>query len=160
MALEDEIKALTAAVKELTEVTKTSTSVRTEALAVAKTVTETTKASTETADKTTKAADKKAPETKTAQASDATDIYAGLKEIVADYLAVDRKEERTARQEKVVALLNHEKIKKPGLAADAKPDLANIAPDAIELFKKQMSLLKDKGDLTTPAKPEEDDLLS
>ena len=71
--------------------------------------------------------------------------------MIAGYLGVERPEERKARQEKVIALLNHEKIKKPDLPADAKPDTTNIAPESIELFKKQMSLLKEKGDLTTPA---------
>lgn len=79
------------------------------------------------------------------------DVYAGLKELIADYLAVERPEERKARQTKVINLLNHEKIKKPDLPADAKPDTQNIAPGSIDLFKKQMQLLKEKGDLTTPA---------
>ena len=130
MALEDEIKALTAALKENTAALNASMQVRTEALTIAKAT-------------VASAAEKPAPE--------ATDAYAGLKELIAGYLGVERPEERKARQEKVIALLNHEKIKKPGLPADAKPDTTNIAPESIELFKKQMSLLKEKGDLTTPA---------
>ncbi|UUV44211.1 hypothetical protein RCWATA_3 [Rhodobacter phage RcWata] len=129
MALEDEIKALTAALKENTAALNASMQVRAEALTIAKA--------------SVASAEKPAPE--------ATDAYAGLKELIAGYLGVERPEERKARQEKVIALLNHEKIKKPGLPADAKPDTTNIAPEAIELFKKQMSLLKEKGDLTTPA---------
>ena len=129
MALEDEIKALTAALKENTAALNASMQVRAEALTIAKA--------------SVANAEKPAPE--------ATDAYAGLKELIAGYLGVERPEERKARQEKVIALLNHEKIKKPGLPADAKPDTTNIAPESIELFKKQMSLLKEKGDLTTPA---------
>ena len=137
MALEDEIKALTAALKENTAALNASMQVRAEALTIAKAT-------------VASAAEKPAAETKAA-AAEATDAYAGLKELIAGYLGVERPEERKARQEKVIALLNHEKIKKPGLPADAKPDTTNIAPESIELFKKQMSLLKEKGDLTTPA---------
>lgn len=135
MALEDEIKALTAALKENTAALNASMQVRAEALTIAK-------ASVASADK---------PKEEAKPAPEATDAYAGLKELIAGYLGVERPEERKARQEKVIALLNHEKIKKPGLPADAKPDTTNIAPESIELFKKQMSLLKEKGDLTTPA---------
>ena len=146
MALEDEIKALTAALKENTAALNASMQVRAEALTIAKAT-------------VASAAEKPAAETKAAAAEkpadkpkeEATDAYAGLKELIAGYLGVERPEERKARQEKVIALLNHEKIKKPGLPADAKPDTTNIAPESIELFKKQMSLLKEKGDLTTPA---------
>lgn len=146
MALEDEIKALTAALKENTAALNASMQVRAEALTIAKAT-------------VASAAEKPAAETKAAAAEkpadkpkeEATDAYAGLKELIAGYLGVDRPEERKARQEKVIALLNHEKIKKPGLPTDAKPDTTNIAPESIELFKKQMSLLKEKGDLTTPA---------
>ena len=148
MALEDEIKALTAALKETTAALNASMQVRAEALTIAKAT-------------VASAAEKPAAETKAAAAvkskedakpaPEATDAYTGLKELIAGYLGVERPEERKARQEKVIALLNHEKIKKPGLPADAKPDTTNIAPESIELFKKQMSLLKEKGDLTTPA---------
>lgn len=146
MALEDEIKALTAALKENTAALNASMQVRAEALTIAKAT-------------VASAAEKPAAETKAAAAEkpadkpapEATDAYAGLKELIAGYLGVERPEERKARQNKVVALLNHEKIKKPGLPADAKPDTTNIAPESIELFKNQMSLLKEKGDLTTPA---------
>ena len=146
MALEDEIKALTAALKENTAALNASMQVRAEALTIAKAT-------------VASAAEKPAAETKAAAAEkpadkpkeEATDAYAGLKELIAGYLGVERPEERKARQEKVIALLNHEKIKKPGLPADAKPDTTNIAPESIELFKNQMSLLKEKGDLTTPA---------
>ena len=147
MALEDEIKALTAALKENTAALNASMQVRTEALTIAKatvaSAAEKPAAETKAAETQAAAAKKPAPE--------ATDAYAGLKELIAGYLGVERPEERKARQEKVIALLNHEKIKKPGLPADAKPDTTNIAPESIELFKKQMSLLKEKGDLTTPA---------
>ena len=142
MALEDEIKALTAALKENTAALNASMQVRAEALTIAK-ATVASVAEKPSAETKAAAAKKPAPE--------ATDAYAGLKELIAGYLGVERPEERKARQEKVIALLNHEKIKKPGLPADAKPDTTNIAPESIELFKKQMSLLKEKGDLTTPA---------
>ena len=147
MALEDEIKALTAALKENTAALNASMQVRTEALTIAK-ATVVSAAETKAA-AAEKPADK--PKEKAKPAPEATDAYAGLKELIAGYLGVERPEERKARQEKVIALLNHEKIKKPGLPADAKPDTTNIAPESIELFKKQMSLLKEKGDLTTPA---------
>ena len=147
MALEDEIKALTAALKENTAALNASMQVRTEALTIAK--------ATVASAAETKAAAAENPADKPKEeanpAPEATDAYAGLKELIAGYLGVERPEERKARQEKVIALLNHEKIKKPGLPADAKPDTTNIAPESIELFKKQMSLLKEKGDLTTPA---------
>ena len=147
MALEDEIKALTAALKENTAALNASMQVRTEALTIAK-ATVASAAETKAA-AAEKPADK--PKEEANPAPEATDAYAGLKELIAGYLGVERPEERKARQEKVIALLNHEKIKKPGLPADAKPDTTNIAPESIELFKKQMSLLKEKGDLTTPA---------
>ena len=143
MALEDEIKALTAAVKENTAALKESAQVRAEALTIAK-------ATVAPAAEATKAADKAAPKEEPKAAPAADDAYAGLKELIAGYLGVERPEERKARQEKVIALLNHEKIKKPGLPADAKPDTTNIAPESIEIFKKQMALLQEKGDLTQP----------
>ncbi len=148
MALEDEIKALLEAIKENTAALNASMQIRVEAMTIAK-------ASVASAEKPApkaaaeKPADKPKEEAK--PAPEATDTYAGLKELIAGYLGVERPEERKARQEKVIALLNHDKIKKSSLPADAKPDTTNIAPEAIELFKKQMSLLKEKGDLTTPA---------
>ena len=147
MALEDEIKALTAALKENTAALNASMQVRAEALTIAKA---TVASAAETPAAETKAAAAEKPKEDAKPAPEATDAYAGLKELIAGYLGVERPEERKARQEKVIALLNHEKIKKPGLPADAKPDTTNIAPESIELFKKQMSLLKEKGDLTTP----------
>lgn len=150
MALEDEIKALTAALKENTAALNASMQVRAEALTIAKaSVASAEKPAPEAKAAAEKSADKPKEEAK--PAPEATDAYAGLKELIAGYLGVERPEERKARQEKVIALLNHEKIKKPGLPADAKPATTNIAPEAIELFKKQMSLLEEKGDLTTPA---------
>ena len=148
MALEDEIKALTAALKENTAALNASMQVRAEALTIAKA---TVASAAEKPAAETKAAAADKPKEEAKPAPEATDAYAGLKELIAGYLGVERPEERKARQEKVIALLNHEKIKKPGLPADAKPDTTNIAPESIELFKKQMSLLKEKGDLTTPA---------
>ena len=151
MALEDEIKALTAALKENTAALNASMQVRAEALTIAK-ATVASAAEKPAAETKAAAAEKPADKSKeeAKPAPEATDAYAGLKELIAGYLGVERPEERMARQEKVIALLNHEKIKKPGLPADAKPDTTNIAPESIELFKKQMSLLKEKGDLTTP----------
>ena len=159
MALEDEIKALTAALKENTAALNASMQVRAEALTIAKATVaraaEKPAAETKAAAAETKAAAAEKPADKPKEdakpAPEATDAYAGLKELIAGYLGVERPEERKARQEKVIALLNHEKIKKSGLPADAKPDTTNIAPESIELFQKQMSLLKEKGDLTTPA---------
>lgn len=148
MALEDEIKALTAALKENTAALNASMQVRAEALTIAKA---TVASAAEKPAAETKAAAAEKPKEDAKPAPEATDAYAGLKELIAGYLGVERPEERKARQEKVIALLNHEKIKKPGLPADAKPDTTNIAPESIEIFKKQMSLLKEKGDLTTPA---------
>lgn len=147
MPLEDEIKALTAALKENTAALNASIQVRAEALTIAKA---TVASAAEKPAAETKAAAAEKPKENAKPAPEATDAYAGLKELIAGYLGVERPEERKARQEKVIALLNHEKIKKPGLPADAKPDTTNIAPESIEIFKKQMSLLKEKGDLTTP----------
>lgn len=156
MSIEEKLDALMKAIEANTAAVNRSTEARVEALGVAKTLT----AEKPAAEKP--AADKKetkATEKPAAEKPAGDEAYAGLKEIIADYLGVDRKEERAARQEKVKALLNHEKIKKPGVAADAKPDVTNIAVEAVDLFKKQMGLLKEKGDLTTPEKAEEDSLV-
>ncbi|MER9524019.1 hypothetical protein NKI96_10585 [Mesorhizobium sp. M0292] len=87
-----------------------------------------------------------------------TNPYEGIKDSIAEYLSeIDRPEERDARKVKVVALLNHEKIKRADLPADAKPDVANIKEDAIDLFKKNLAGLKAKGALTEPAAKKADD---
>lgn len=146
MALEDKIDALIAALKENTAALGASAKLREEAMTMVKSAT-----GSETAKEEKKAAAKEEKKQVEEKTDADVDVYAGLKELIADYLAVERPEERKARQTKVINLLNHEKIKKPDLPADAKPDTQNIAPGSIDLFKKQMQLLKEKGDLTTPA---------
>lgn len=154
MALENEIAALTAAVKENTEALKASMQVRVEALSVAKAATTESAPAVETAKPAKATKPTKEVETPKVEAAPvettAPDPYEGLRELIADYLAVERPEERKARQGKVVALLNHAKVKKPDLPADAPPDTTNIAVESIGLFKDQMALLKQKGDQTTP----------
>ena len=173
MALEDDIKTLIAVIKENTEALTASMQVRTEALNVAKATVAagdtSAKVDTAAADKAAadkaaaaekkaaaaaekaaaeKAAAEKAAAEKAATDSAATDHNAALRELIAAYFNVSRKEERAARQAKVIALLNHPKIKNPAVPADAAPDTGNIAPEAVELFKSQMKLLADQGDLT------------
>lgn len=147
MSLEDKIEALIKALDVNTAALTRSIEVRVEAIDVAKNV----KAAADKPADKPKATDKPTETKKDAEKPAGDEAYAGLKEIVADYLgATDRKEERAARQEKVVALLKHEKIAKKDLPADAKSDLSNIAVENIPLFKDQMKKLKEKGDLTTP----------
>ena len=57
-----------------------------------------------------------------------------------------RDDERAARKAKIKALLQHEAIKKPGTPADVF-DAANIKDDAIQVFKDNLKMLVDKGDL-------------
>ena len=76
------------------------------------------------------------------------------RELIAQYLGgSDRPEERAARESKVKALLAHDKVRKPSISAEdaaAKPDTLNIAEESVALFKSQMNLLIEKGDLTQP----------
>ncbi len=68
-----------------------------------------------------------------------------------DYLnGSDREEERAARKQKIKALLNHDKIKVAGTAADA-GKFNTIREDAFETYKKQIAKLVEAGDITTPA---------
>lgn len=170
MAFDDMVSSLIDALNENTAALKASMEVRTEALAVAKDAMTTEAApekpaaekpaKTTKTTKTEKAKDEKPAEVATVEdvpAVEEADAYDGLKELIAGYMGVDRPEERAARKEKVLALLNHPKIKKSDLPADAKPDASNIALDSIPLFKRQIELLHEKGDLTEPA--EEDSLI-
>lgn len=156
MALEDKIDALIVALDKNTAALGASVAMREEVLAIANAaISGETPAAAPAPKAAAKAAAPKAEapkeEPKPEPVAEAPDAYAGLKEMIAEYLGVERPEERTARQQKVIALLNHDKIKKPDLPADAKPDTMNIAPESIGLFKSQMALLKEKGDLTTAA---------
>ncbi|UUV43180.1 hypothetical protein RCCWILLIS_8 [Rhodobacter phage RcCWillis] len=158
MALEDKIDLLIEALNKNTAALAASDALRSEALAVAKTVAAEAPAAAPKAEKKATApkaeAPKEEPKAEAPAAAPETNIYAGIKELIAEYLGVERPEERAARQTKVINLLNHEKVKKADVPADAKPDVANIAPESIDLFKSQMRLLKEKGDLTTPATAE------
>lgn len=156
MALEDKIDALIVALDKNTAALGASVAMREEVLAIANAAISGEAAAApapKAAAKAAAAPKAEAPkeEPKPEPVAEAPDAYAGLKEMIAEYLGVERPEERKARQDKVIALLNHEKIKKADLPADAKPDTMNIAPEAIGLFKSQITLLKEKGDLTTPA---------
>lgn len=152
MALEEQIAALVEAVKENTASVNASTKARNEALA---SLSKAPAAPAEVA-KAKPAAAKKVDAAPDAT-SEPTDDYAPLRDLVAAYFAVERPEERAARQEKVQALLNHPKIKKAGVPDDAKPDLRNIEQASIPLFRKQLALLEEKGDLTTPEAEASDD---
>lgn len=153
MALEEQIAALVEAVKENTASLNASVKARNEALASLSKADE----GKPVAAKVTKPAAAKKVDAAPETASEPTDDYAPLRELVAAYFAVERPEERAARQEKVQALLNHPKIKKAGVPDDAKPDLRNIEQASIPLFRKQLALLEEKGDLTTPEDTASDD---
>lgn len=158
MSLEQALAENTAAVKELIGISKELLAVRTEALEkVGTAAVSTTKKADKPAADAKKTEDK--PQISTSPENRTENPYEGIKELIAEYIGgTDREEERAARKEKVKALLNHEKIKKPDLPADARPDASNIKEDAIDLFKDQIGKLKAKGDITEPPKKASDDL--
>lgn len=151
MSLEDEISKLTSAITGLTTITEKLTSLRADAI-------ETVKKEAAPAPKAEKPkADKPKEEPKT-ETPPADDVHTKMREAVADYIGeIDRANERAARKEKMKALLNHEKIKKPGIETATSTD--HIADASIPLFLDQVAKLKAKGALTEPEKAAaEDDL--
>lgn len=89
-----------------------------------------------------------------------TDPREGLRELVAKYLSgTDREDERTARKEKVKALLNHDKIRKPDVEKGKAKGADDIMDDAIETFKKNLNAQIEKGDITPAPKAADDDLV-
>lgn len=163
MSLEQVIAENTAALNKLIEVSQNLYNLRADAIETVKAAAGATKAAPKPADK--KAAEEPKPNISTDPENrvDPNDNpYEGIKELIASYVGgTDRDDERAARKEKIRALLNHEKIAKPGLAADRKPSADDIRPDAIDLFKSQIAKLKEKGDITTPPAPKstDDDLI-
>lgn len=161
MGLEQAIAENTAAIRDLIAISTKLHDLRADAIEKV-----TTAASASTKPKDKPAETKKADEPKpniSANPEDRKDPndnpYEGVKELIAGYLTgTDREEERTARKEKIKALLNHEKIVKAGLAADRKPDVSDIRPESVDLFKDQIAKLTAKGDITTPPASKSDDL--
>lgn len=151
MSIEEHLAKLTSAVEALTATTNALTALRADAL-------ETVKKEAAPAPKAEKPkADKPKEEPKT-ETPPADDVHAKMREAVADYIGeIDRANERAARKEKMKALLNHEKIKKPGVETATSTD--HIADASIPLFLDQVAKLKAKGALTEPEKAAaEDDL--
>lgn len=151
MSIEEHLAKLTSAVEALTATTNALTALRADALeTVKKEAAPAPKAEKPKADKP-----KEEPKTETAPADD---VHAKMREAVADYIGeIDRANERAARKEKMKALLNHEKIKKPGVETATSTD--HIADASIPLFLDQVAKLKAKGALTEPEKAAaEDDL--
>ena len=152
MSIEEHLAELTSAIKALNATTTALTALRADAL-------ETVKKEAAPAPKaaTTPKAEKPKEEPKT-ETAPADDVHAKMREAIADYIGeIDRANERAARKEKMKALLNHEKIKKPGVDTATSTD--HIADASIPLFMDQVAKLKAKGALTEPEKAAaEDDL--
>ena len=148
--LEDLLKAVT----ELTEVTKNLLSLRTEAIETVKgAAASTPKASATKAAAAAAAATTETAATTTTTAAPTTDtkVYDELAASIGAYVGgTTRDDERAARKAKIKALLQHDAIKKPGTPADVF-DAANIKDDAIQVFKDNLQMLVEKGDLTQPA---------
>lgn len=147
--LEDLLKAVT----ELTEVTKNLIALRTEAIESVKgAAASTPKASTTKAAAAAATIETAAATTTTAAAATDTKVYDELAGLVGAYVGgTTRDDERAARKAKIKALLQHDAIKKPGTPADVF-DTANIKEDAIQVFKDNLQMLVDKGDLTEAPK--------
>ncbi|MER8924290.1 hypothetical protein [Mesorhizobium sp. M0859] len=160
MSIETAIAENTAAVLKLVAVTESLLSLRTEAFE--KVGAAVTAAGKGTAAKDKPKADDKPKDNGNISTSPENRVnpYEGIKELIAGYITgTDRAEERDARKAKMRDLLNHEKIKKSDVAADAKPDASNIMESAIPLFKEQIVKLTAKGDITeAPKAPASDDL--
>lgn len=151
MSIEEHLAKLTSAVEALTATTNALTALRADAL-------ETVKKEAAPAPKAEKPKAEKPKEEPKTETAPADDVHAKMREAVADYIGeIDRANERAARKEKMKALLNHEKIKKPGVETATSTD--HIADASIPLFLDQVAKLKAKGALTEPEKAAaEDDL--
>lgn len=148
MALEDLLKEMTAQMKRVADTNEKLIELRTEAIESVKGAA----ASTTKATKATEKATTATTTTETASTAAAPNpVHAELGQLVANYVgAATREEERDARKAKVRALLQHEKIKKPDTPAD-QFDTANILDEALDLFRQQIGLLIEAGDVTKPA---------
>jgi len=158
VSLEQLLAENTAALREMASVTKELIALRSDAIekvGAAAAATSTTRKKTDTkTDAGTGANISTSPEDRRDPA-DSSNPYDGVKELIAAYIGGSpREEERTARKEKMKALLNHEKIKKAGVETAKNVD--DIMESAIDLFKSQVAKLTEKGDITTPAKAADD----
>ncbi|MEH0291782.1 hypothetical protein V6R98_02335 [Agrobacterium sp. CCNWLW71] len=154
MSLEATISELTAAVSKLTVITQALHDLRADAIEKTTAAAATgSKSATKTKEAEKPAADKGAI---SESPEDRVNPIEALTDAASDYIgASDREEERAARKEKVKALLNHEKIRDPKVEA-GKGLFSTIQPEAHDLFKSQIAKLKEKGDITTPKKAEDD----
>lgn len=154
MSLEASISELTAAVSKLTVITQALHDLRADAIEKTTAAAATgPKSATKTKEAEKPAADKGAI---SESPEDRVNPIEALTDAASDYIgASDREEERAARKEKVKALLNHEKIRDPKVEA-GKGLFSTIQPEAHDLFKSQIAKLKEKGDITTPKKAEDD----
>ena len=154
MSLEATISELTAAVSKLTVITQALHDLRADAIEKTTAAAATgSKSATQTKEAEKPAADKGAI---SESPEDRANPIEALTDAASDYIgASDREEERAARKEKVKALLNHEKIRDPKVEA-GKGLFSTIQPEAHDLFKSQIAKLKEKGDITTPKKAEDD----
>ncbi|WP_191569127.1 hypothetical protein [Paracoccus yeei] len=151
MALEDKLDALTAALTENTAVMKTLIEMRAEAVETVRNAAAPAK-STKASEKAAAEASKPKDDAKASEPAAEAD-YTGLPELIAGYVgSATREEERAARKDKIKKLLRHEQICKPEKIGDTEAyDAMDIKPDAIALFKEQIKLLTEAGDLTKPA---------
>lgn len=154
MSLEATISELTAAVSKLTVITQALHDLRADAIEKTTAAAATgSKATTKVKETEKPAADKGAI---SESPEDRVNPIEALTQLAADYIGgSEREEERAARKEKVKALLNHEKIRDPKVAAgDGK--FGTIRADAHDLFKSQIAKLTEKGDITEPKKTDDD----
>lgn len=158
MSLEAKLEELTAAVAGLTKITTDLYNLRADTAEQVKNLASTGKGAT-AGKKTETAAETKTEtktETKPEKGEDLSAVYEEIRQLIGGYVGgSEREEERKARKAKVKALLNHKQIKKDGVEdATSAEHIADF-----DLFKKQMGLLKTKGDLTEPAAAEDDALV-
>ena len=167
MALEDKIDALIVALNENTAVTKALAELRTEAVETVRKAAEPkalAELRTEAVETVRKAEVRKAevrkaeaPEVRKAEAPEEDPksevSYEGIPELIAGYVGgTEREEERAARKAKIKELLRHDAICKPEKKGETEAfDAQDIKPDAVGLFRDQIRLLTEKGDLTQPA---------
>jgi len=158
MAIEELLSRLVDAIEKNTAVTETLTALRTEAVETVREAASPKKAASAKSSGDTKSskseekASAAAPEPKSQSGAEAADPGADLPELIASYVGgTDRENERVARKEKIRKLFRHPKIcKAEKVEAGAPYDVTDIMPDAIGLFREQIRLLIDNGDLTQP----------
>ena len=153
MALEDKIDALIVALNENTAVTKALAELRTEAVETVRKAAEP-KASAKKDDKPVAEKAKDEPKAEAPKEEPKSEVsYEGIPELIAGYVGgTEREEERAARKAKIKELLRHDAICKPEKKGETEAfDAQDIKPDAVGLFRDQIRLLTEKGDLTQPA---------